>query len=664
MSQLDDPLCIDIRSEENLLLLGCGSPLPNEERTPVHKLVKLIARRVPQQIALVDNVANTSYSRLSVLSSRITLALGANGIAPGDRVGLLVRPSSAMIIAIMAILDLDAVYVPLDQGQPDQRINKIVSDANLKAFLSDQDGSLRLHKSKIPVYNIDELLLQDNGSSNNLKVPLNVASKEIAYLIYTSGSTGKPKGVVINHSQLSESTLARRVVYPGQHTFLLVSPLACDSSVAGIWGTLTSGGKLILPAQEQIRDPIQLVELIKAHEVNQILCVPSLYDAILDCIDKNGLGNILRSLTEVIVAGEKLPQPLIDKHFSVFGESAVSLVNEYGPTETTVWATYQRYNSRGITSIGKPIPGIKLYILDKNMRLLPRGEIGELFIGGMQVAEGYFSRPEATEKVFLKDEFSTESGARMYRTGDLVRWNDDNTLHYVGRKDYQIKIRGYRVELGEIESALYSISIAGIKNVVVMANDDATELHAFINSDTSLHHQSLRKELLGKLPSYMVPTQFHVTKQFPLTISGKVDREKLKDSFMNTSLLDSQNSSITEVVEDKENVKSIFLQVSAAWREILNLEAVASNTNFFDLGGHSLLVFRLQEAIERYTRRNISIVSLYQYTTIASQVEYLTNLGSEISAVSTSLELRPKRRRTRIARSIANKENMTEVLDR
>lgn len=664
MSQLDDSLCIDISSKGDLLLLGRGSPLPNEERIPVHRLVKLVAQKVPQQIALVDSIANTSYSRLSVLSSQVALALVANGIDPGDRVGLLVRPSSAMIIAIMAILDLGAVYVPLDQGQANQRINKIVSDANLKAFLSDQDGLLRFHESKIPVYNIDELLLQNNRNSNNLKTPLNTASKERAYLIYTSGSTGEPKGVVINHSQLSESTLARRIVYPGQHTFLLVSPLACDSSVAGIWGTLTSGGKLILPSQEQIRDPIQLVELIKAHEVNQILCVPSLYDAILDCVDKNGLGNILRSLTEVIVAGETLPQPLIDKHFSVFGESAVLLVNEYGPTEATVWATYQRYNSRGTTSIGKPIPGIKLYILDKNMQLLPRGEIGELFIGGMQVAEGYFSRPEATEKVFLKDKFSTESDARMYRTGDLVRWNDDNTLHYVGRKDDQIKIRGHRVELGEIESALYGISMAGIKNAVVMANDNSTELHAFINSDTSLNHQSLRKELLGKLPSYMIPTQFHVTKQFPLTISGKIDREKLKDSFMNTSLLDSQNSGITEVVEDKGNLKSIFSQVFAAWCEILNIEAVSSDTNFFDLGGHSLLIFRLQEAIERYTGKNISIVSLYQYTTISNQVEYLTNLDAKISAVSTNLELRPNRRRTRIARSIANKENMTEILDR
>ncbi|MER6120763.1 AMP-binding protein [Streptomyces sp. NPDC001743] len=279
-----------------------------------------------------------------------------------------------------------------------------------------------------------------------------VAADDAAYLIYTSGSTGEPKGVVVEHGQLAASTLARRTVYPGTPVFLLVSPLAFDSLVAGLWGTLTAGGHLVVATPDEVRDPERLVELIDHHQVTQLLCVPSLYSVLLDAAHSLS-GARLGSLETVVVAGEPLPPELVDRHFALRTGPTV-LVNEYGPTGTTVWASYRRFDAPGPVSIGRAVPGATLHLLDDELRPVPPRRRGRA-VHRRRRGVPRLPRPAGGHRPRLpRRSLHGHARARMYRTGDRARWNADGAIAFLGRRDHQVKIRGHRVELPMVEAQL------------------------------------------------------------------------------------------------------------------------------------------------------------------------------------------------------------------
>lgn len=579
------------------------SNAPHDELSPVHAVVARIASSDPLRVAVRSRGTELSYGELDAWARRIAASARAAGAGRGTRIGVLVEPSNAMIATVLGILYAGAAYVPADPAHPDQRIADVFADAGVAAVIVADGTSARLSTLTCPVIRAEDAREGEETTAAAVAVTPNDA----AYIIYTSGSTGEPKGVLVEHGQLSASTWARRAVYPGAPVFLLVSPLAFDSSVAGVWGTLTAGGCLVVAASDEIRDPERLARLVERRQVTRLLCVPILYGALLDAAARQGTR--LDALDTVIVAGESLAEALVERHFALLGRS-VALVNEYGPTEATVWASFRRYEAPGPISIGGPVPGVRLYVLNEELEPVPRGVSGELFIGGAGVARGYFGRPEATAQAFIVDPFTDVEGAKMYRTGDLALWNDDGELEFLGRRDQQVKIRGHRIELGAVEAHLRTAP--GVSDAVAVTNAELTQLVGFVESPPDISPESIREYVARRLPQVMVPNWIHVLDRFPVTVNGKIDRKRL--SALAETYPDSQTEDVAAAPTDDTTGR-----VSAAWAEVLERKDVPIEVNFFDLGGHSVKLFELQNALERHAGVRLSVVSLFSHTTVAAQ---------------------------------------------
>ncbi len=580
-----------------------GEPLPEVPFVPVHEAVARLAADRPAVIAVRCGDIAVTYGELIFGARQLSHRLAAAGVRAGDRVALLAEPSAEMIGAVLGILGAGAAYVPIDLAQPDARLATILHDAQVKAVVATAHTQPLTDGSQVPVVTVANV--PDAAPTDSFAATVGPADP--AYLIYTSGSTGEPKGVIVEHRNLAASTQARLMVYPGTPTFLLLSPLAFDSSVAGIWGTLHAGGCLVVASADELRDAEQLVALVSRHQVDRTLCVPTLYGLLLDAAERAGTAP-LASLRQVIVAGEALPQTLADRHFAMHS-STVDLVNEYGPTEATVWAAFHRFTGAEPVSIGGPVPGARLYVLDDELQPVPPGTEGELFIGGAGVTRGYFGRPEATAGVFLDDPFAAEPGARMYRTGDVVRWNAEHRLDFIGRKDDQIKVRGHRVELGAVESTLRLL--AGVQEAVVLPDAQGTGLIGFVASPQDADPIALRRALAEKLPTVMVPGELRVLPELPRNLNGKLDRALLRTL--------AAEPPAARPAAAPAAADPLTAQVTAAWSEVLGVATVPLDVNFFDLGGHSLSMFKLQDALERLCGVRPSIVSLFQETTVSAQ---------------------------------------------
>ncbi|MEV4050689.1 non-ribosomal peptide synthetase [Amycolatopsis sp. NPDC049688] len=584
---------------------------PGSSGTPVPELVARFARTHPDRAAVHSGGHRVGYRALDAWAGRIAARLATAGAGRGTRVAVLAEPSTAMVAAALGVLRAGAAYVPLDQAQPDGRIAAVLADARVTAAVATGETAARLAGSGLPVIRADEAA---EGAEIPLP-PIQVTAEDPAYLIYTSGSTGEPKGVLVEHGQLAASTEARHAVYPGAPVFLLVSPLAFDSSVAGLWGTLTAGGSVVVARPDEVRDPERLLELIERHGVTRMLCVPSLYRVLLDAAARLG-GCGASTLDTVIVAGEPLPQALVDRHFAAHA-GTVALVNEYGPTEATVWASYRRFDAPGPVSIGGPVPGARLYVLDDRRQPVPDGTQGELYIGGRGVARGYFGRPDATAAVFVEDPFAGSEGARMYRTGDIVRRTADGLLEFLGRRDHQVKIRGHRVELGAVEAALRTVP--GIDDAVVVAAGDPPALTAFVLASAAVDPGAVRAELATRLPAAAVPGRVQPLERLPQTVTGKIDRHALQ------AMAETAPGNPVPAATAGDTVG----EVAAAWAEVLELPEVPAEVNFFDLGGHSLTMFQLQEALERRTGIRPSVVQLFRHTTVSEQAALIRDTGAQ-----------------------------------
>ncbi|MFD6624391.1 non-ribosomal peptide synthetase [Streptomyces diastaticus] len=605
--------------------LGTGPALPSPPRRFVHELVLETAAHHPSAPAVTGPDRSLTYGELAAEAERLAQRLLRSGCVPGNRVAVACRPSAEMIVAVLAVLHCGAAYVPVDLALPAERAARILADADVSAVVAD-DGAATLALA-LPALGASD----PSDSAPSLRVvPVGGAQQSAtpgaAYVIYTSGSTGEPKGVVVGHEQLAASTQARALIYPGTATFLLVSPLAFDSSVAGIWSTLSSGGHLVVAGRDDIRDVHRLAALIDRHRAARLLCIPSLYAQLLAAAPN--APEALRSLRSVVVAGEPLPAALVERHFAVHGPPGESLdgrppelVNEYGPTEATVFASYHRFTTVEPVTIGHPVPGARLYVLDEAGHRLGTGTEGELYIGGAGVAQGYLGRPEATARSFLPDPFAAGQGARMFRTGDVVRWNDDGTLSFIGRRDHQVKIRGHRVELEAAEEELRRLP--GVEDAVVLPEAGHTRLVAFVTTTGEISESAVRTQLSARVAPVMVPTRVHTVARFPLTPNGKVDRRRLA-TMGDQNVLDAPLSPVDEAAAP--GTGDTGSRVAASWAQVLGRTPIPLETNFFDLGGHSLTMFELQEALERHTGVRPPIVALFRHTTVTEQANLIDSL--------------------------------------
>lgn len=611
-NQFLDNLELETNNKEKSLSILKGQSINDIVLKPVHEIFINIASTNPDDIAVVSTDSGSlTYKQLDNWSNNIATQLRLK-YSKTERIAIFSENSVDTVIAILSAMKAGLVYVVVDFLSPIHRIKEILSDANVSAVLTSSN-----EKINVLEFNTHSISHLKNVSTQDTDLPP-VVLEDNAYIIYTSGSTGKPKGVLINHRSLSTSNIARNIVYPEKDTFLVLSPFFCDSSLAGLWGTFTLGGTLVLTSYEENRSPELIIELIKKYNVNTMLCVPSLYSQILKYFNQKSLD--INSLKNIIVAGETLDNNLIKRHFTSSYTINTKLFNEYGPTEATIWSTYVRFDQYNQTNIGGPIPGISLYVLDEAHNLVPTGEKGELFIGGTQVAVGYFNNPDETAKCFFKDNFCNNSHSMMYKTGDLVRMSDNGILEFLGRKDNQVKIRGYRVEVEYVEQQLNNIAGIDKAIVVVTKNSDVNDLVGCILSSEEFLVDQLTKKLTHLLPQYMIPTRFYRFKEFPTTSNGKVDRKELLKivTILDKSISDETNDNNTTPYND--DFTSLVLEV---WRKVLNIKDIKLDMNFFDMGGHSLTIFNLQEMLQARTGKLIPIVELFRNTTVTEQAELI-----------------------------------------
>ncbi|MFD3694914.1 amino acid adenylation domain-containing protein [Streptomyces sp. NPDC058646] len=594
---------------------GTGSTGAGEERAAppsgriptVGEPVAGTGLREPGRIAVASGDDTLTYGALRSAALAVAARLAGEGVRRGDRVAVLVQRSASLAVAVLGTVFAGAAYVPLDPGHPDARIAKALRDCGATVVLATGDCAERARRLGATVVDPERSGREDGFT------PVVPRERDEAYVIYTSGSTGEPKGVVIEHGSLAVSTAARRAFYPGRPVFLLVSPLAFDSSAAGLWGTLTAGGRLVVADDDEVRDPERLIALVERHGVTHLLCVPSLHGLLLRAAEHAGV-TALRTLREVITAGEPLTERLLHHHFGLL--PGVALVNEYGPTEASVWSSARRYLEPGPVGIGGPVPGYRLHVLDHALRPVPPGAPGELHVGGPGVGRGYLGRPGATAEAFLPDPFAGEPGARMYRTGDRVRRTADGTLVYLGRTDDQVKVRGHRIQPGEVEEALRAVE--GVEDAAVVARDAATLVAFLTGRPASPDH--VRRAVAATLPTFMVPGAVHVVDRLPRTANGKTDRRALEE--LAAAPVPVPPPAAAQAAGSRP-VRSRHAEVAAAWAEVLKVPDVPEDVNFFDLGGHSLLVPVLQEALHRRTGVRIPVLDLFRHGTVADTAALL-----------------------------------------
>jgi amino acid adenylation domain-containing protein len=440
--------------ERELILHGwnaTAAPWPQD--ACLHELFQAQAARTPDAVAVVHGDQRLTYAQLDARANGLAHQLRGLGVGPDDRVAVCATRALPTIVALLGVLKAGGAYVPLDPSYPDDRLRFMVADSAPVVVLVDgaapgwADGRVSV--------DMTQPLTADAPHVGG------VSPDHLAYVIYTSGSTGWPKGVMVEHRNAVASTFARSLAYPAPQRFLLLSSFSFDSSVAGIFGTLSGGGTLVLADTDMARDPRRLATHIVDQNVDSLLCVPSLYQRILDELPDDS------PLARVIVAGEACPAALVTASHQRFPQAV--LFNEYGPTEATVWSTMHRCTpGEDPVPIGRPIANTRVYVLDHRGEPAPAGVTGELYVAGAGVARGYLNRPELTAERFKTDPFV---GGRMYRTGDLARWLPDGILEFAGRTDDQVKLRGYRVEPGEIEARLSSAW--GVTECAVTVHRDA-----------------------------------------------------------------------------------------------------------------------------------------------------------------------------------------------
>ena len=576
----------------------------------IHELIEAQVEKTPRAVAVTLDDTHITYDELNRRANRVAGQLRRMGVGPDVRVGLCVDRSIDMVVGVLGILKAGGGYVPLDPQYPVDHLRLVLHDAQVSVIVSQRHVMTRMAPAwphGIPVLAIDDAPTQD--AETNLVS--GARPESLAYVIYTSGSSGGPKGVMIAHQNLVHSTSARLTFYRGGvDGFLLLPSFAFDASVAVIFWTLCTGGRLVLPSPGAEHDPSALCRLIVREGVSHLLCVCSTYAHILE----RAAPLELASIRVAIVGGEACPTSVLGHHREKAPHA--SLFNEYGSTECTVWSSVCEVSSlpeNAVVPIGRPIPNSQVYILDTELQPVPVGMAGEIYIGGDGVARGYLNRPDLTTERFIPNPFSHDSGSRLYKTGDLARYRTDGNIVFLGRSDRQVKIHGCRIEPDEIETAL--AQHPSVRSAVVVAvndshGDDRLVAYLAARADEMPTAKDLRGFLRLKLPDFMIPAHFVFLDSLPMTPTGKVDRRALPFPIGGSSRL----------LKDTEPLQPLELRLKDVWEEVLNVRPIGLDDDFFDLGGDSLRAVELLSKIGALTNTPRHLPSLLEASTIRQLV--------------------------------------------
>ncbi len=585
-------------AEQDRVLRRWNPAETGSEFAPVHLEVLAQARRAPNAIAVVEGQRSVSYGELVDLSRRVAGTLRRHGGTAGSIIAVCLPRGIDLVVAELGVLLAGAAYLPIDPDNPRDRIGYMLSDARAVSVITTAEFSDRLPADA-------SLVRLEQAADGDLAPPHEPSPVDAAYAIYTSGSTGRPKGVLVEHGSLANLARWRRRAYritAADRMTMFASP-GFDPTVSDIWPTLTAGASVHVPDPEIRMLPHALARWLVAGQITMAELPTPLAESLLllpwpvQC-----------QFRLLIAGGDRL-------HLRPAADLPFELSNEYGPTENTATSTWDivQPGETGLNPpIGRPITGTRGYILDPRLRPIPPGACGELYLGGGGVARGYLGRPALTAGRFVPDPFSREPGARMYRTGDQARHLHDGRIEFLGRVDAQIKLRGYRIEPGEIVAALRRHP--DIADAYVTSDGSRLVGYLVGKAGSQAGAAPIRDLLAAELPSYMVPTAFVFLDKLPTSASGKVDRRRLP---VPAQAGEASEPPATELEH----------RLARIWRQVLGVETVGATDSFFDLGGHSLLLGQVHYRLSSELDLALSIVTLFEYPTIRSLAGYLNSDG-------------------------------------
>ncbi|MCX8130918.1 MAG: amino acid adenylation domain-containing protein, partial [Clostridia bacterium] len=617
--KLENVSMLSEKEKQKLLFDFNNTALQYPIEQTISQLFEKQVKDTPENIALVIEEKRLTYMELNEKANQLARLLIRKGVKSNFIVGLMVERSLEMIIGIIGILKAGGAYLPLDPDYPQDRINYMLEDSGVKLLLTQKSLKEKIAELSIESVYIEEDAIYQGEATNLGQIG---TSEDLAYVIYTSGSTGKPKGVMLEQRGVNNfiQGITEKIEFIPGKTILALTTICFDIFVLETLLSLTKGLRVVIATEEQQKDVRALREVILNNNIDMLQMTPSRLQLLMS---EREITKCLRKISELMIGGEAFPKTLLDQVRSV---TQARIYNMYGPTETTVWSAVRELTQLEEMDIGKPIANTSIYILDKNNQLQAIGIPGELCIAGDGLARGYLNRHDLTAEKFVSNPF-VEAG-RMYRTGDLARWLPDGNIEFLGRMDNQVKIRGHRIEVGEVESCILSHPM--VKEAVVVTAEDTEgnkSLAAYYVATSLISSLELREHIAKELPDYMVPTYFVQLEKMPMTLNGKIDRKSLPSHSAGQEYK-------TEIVEPRNEMEE---RLTAIWKEVLRIDRIGIEDNFYGLGGDSIKAIQVV-AKTNQLGLNIAVKDIVKYKTIALIVENVNLASVDTSIIQKEVE--------------------------
>ncbi|MBL6449157.1 amino acid adenylation domain-containing protein [Fulvivirga sp. 29W222] len=603
------------KPEEESILSGFNDTVVDYPRDEtIASLFEEQVKKTPQKTALVFGQSTLTYQELNERADKLAYHLQKTcNVGKGDRVVTLLERSDLYIVSVLGILKSGAAYVPVDPLLPTDRINLLLDDLDSKALITVSDFIFELEDYEGTLVSID--IQEDTFEGPNEGLQINSSATDPAYIMYTSGTTGQPKGVIVtqrNVIRLVKNT--NFVALDDSSRLLMTGAVAFDATTFEIWGMLLNGGELHLLSQDELMNTEKLREYIHQRQITHMWFTSSWFNHLV-----NTAVDTFEKLNYLVVGGEKLSHHHINQVLETF--PSVQIINGYGPTENTTFSTYYQIKEKQTATsiIGRPIANSTVYILDERLQPVPVGVVGEIYLGGDGLSQGYFKRPELTEEKFINNPFGNE---KLYKSGDLGKWQEDGNIIFIGRNDNQVKLRGFRIELDEIINVIVTHPNISQAVVTFRKNEQTGDyLTGYIICDEHVETQDLKTYLKQKLPEYMIPSYFVNIDRLPLTANGKLDETELPDPLQ----LEVQHK---DYVAPQSELEKALVSI---WETLFPSMQIGIHDNFFELGGHSITAIKMLHRIHATISTEVQINSIFSHPTISLLAKSIENIAGNTS---------------------------------
>lgn len=615
---------------------------------PVHVLVAQQAMQNPDRIAVEDVRSHITYAQLDAAGNQLANWLIRQGIIRGDKVGLCLERSTDLIVCILGVLKAGAAYIPMEPANPGGRLTGMISDARPLLVITEQQARIKLAGSATRLVDLEQLKADAVKESAQPPV-IELIEDDVVSIIYTSGTAGTPKGVAVRHASLANyiRSMVEEWKCGKEDAVLQFAPVSFDTATEEVFASLTASARLVIRDERMMSTPEAFMHRCEELRIT-ILDLPTAYWHELSAQAEEGGLTLAKTVRLIVIGGEPVLGHRARRWQRRFGNQA-RLLNTYGPTESTIAATLHDFwmegeiGDQGESPIGVPVEHASAYVLDQRLQLSPVGMPGELFLGGTGLSNGYLNRPDLTAEKFIPNPFGKVPGSRMYASGDLAKWLPNGVLEYIGRTDGQIKVRGFRVETGEIEVVLSRLP--QVRECAVVLREDTPGARKLIGYVAGAggdlpRTNDLRKHLRSELPEYMVPAGFVIMDSLPKNKHGKIDRRALPPPG------DSRPDLESTYVAPRNRTEQV---ISAIWKEVLGISQVGIHDNFFDLGGNSLALIKVRSKLRDALQNEIPVVEMFEFPTISALVGRLDNFVTDQTRLH-SIEDRARRQREALNR--------------